>query len=129
MQTPCSVFISCETEEGFNRALNYNDTIQLDDYKHFSTFLGQEIEIMEASEPTDILWENRMFSEWDILKKKIIVFGIIFVMLYFSFQTIFALQKKSLAMKGRYPPQVCDDYIEQYQGRRNSWMVDAIHEF
>lgn len=27
MQTPCSVFITCESEEGFNRALRYNDTI------------------------------------------------------------------------------------------------------
>ena len=50
-------------------------------------------------------------------------------MLYISFKTIFALQKKSMAMKGRYPPHSCDDFKEQYHGRLNSWMVDSIHEF
>lgn len=112
MQRPCSVFITCESEEGFNRALQYNNTIQLEDYQHFKEFLGQEIEIGEASEPTDILWENRMYTPWERWYKKMIVFTIIIIMLYFSFQTIFALQKKSMAMKGRYPPHPCDDYKE-----------------
>jgi len=59
MQTPCSVFLTCESEEGFNRALNYNDNVKLKDFEHFQTFLGQEIDVSEASEPSDILWENR----------------------------------------------------------------------
>jgi len=50
-------------------------------------------------------------------------------MLYFSFKVIFALQKKSMAMKGRYPPHRCDEYKEQYHGRWNAWMVDAMHEY
>lgn len=50
-------------------------------------------------------------------------------MLYFSFKVIFALQKKSMAMKGRYPPHRCDEYKEQYNGRWNPWMVDAMHEY
>lgn len=129
MQRPCSVFLTCESEEGFNRALNYNDNIKLKDFEHFSTFLGQDIQIKEASEPTDILWENRMYTPFQRFYKKCIVFLIIFAMLYFSFQTIFRLQKKSLSMKDRYPPHPCDDFIEQYQGRRNAWMVDAIHEY
>ena len=58
-----------------------------------------------------------------------IVFMIIFMMLYFSFQTIFELQKKSLSMKDRYPPHPCDDFNEQYQGRRTQWMTDAVHEY
>ena len=112
MQTPCSVFITCESEEGYNRALRYNDTIQLKDFEHFQTFLGHEIEIKEASEPTDILWENRMYTPFERFYKKCIVFLIIFMMLYFSFQTIFKLQKISLSMKDRYPPHPCDDYAE-----------------
>jgi len=27
MQTPCSVFLTCESEEGYNRAINYNENI------------------------------------------------------------------------------------------------------
>ena len=28
MQTPCSVFATMETEEGYQRALNYNDVVR-----------------------------------------------------------------------------------------------------
>ena len=56
------MFITCESEEGFNRALNYNDNVKMKDFEHYQTFLGKEIEVTEASEPTDILWENRMYT-------------------------------------------------------------------
>lgn len=75
----------------------------------------------EASEPTDIIWENRHWLPSDRFKRKCIVFGIIFTILFFSFKTIFMLQKKSLAMKGRYPKMLCDDYIDQYHDRRGAW--------
>jgi len=32
MQTPCSVFISFETEEGFNRCLIYNETVEIPEF-------------------------------------------------------------------------------------------------
>lgn len=32
-------------------------------------------------------------------------------------------------MKGRFPPQNCKDYNEEYENRRESWKVDAIHEY
>ena len=61
MQRPCSVFATMETEEGYTRATLYNKCIA-DDYKHYDKFLGDDIELQEASEPTDIIWENRSFS-------------------------------------------------------------------
>jgi len=70
-----------------------------------------------------------MYTPFERWYKKCIVFAIIVVMLYFSFQTIFYLKKKEVAMKGRYPPHRCDDYNEQYKGRLNAWMTDSIHEF
>lgn len=59
LQTPCSVFLSCETEEGYNRALKYNDTVKLKEFQHYQTLLYHEIKVKEASEPSDIIWENR----------------------------------------------------------------------
>lgn len=129
LQTPCSVFLTCETEEGFNRAAKYNETVKMKDFEHYNTFLYHEIDVKEASEPTDIIWENRHYKPIQRFYKKIIVFGVIFLILYLAFKTIFGLQKQSLAMKGRYPAQRCDDYKEQYQGRRQQWMSDAVHEY
>lgn len=71
MQAPCSVFITCETEEGYNRALMYNENVEMEDFKHFNTFLYQEIDIKEASEPSDILWENRHWTPLDRYVKKV----------------------------------------------------------
>lgn len=57
LQRPVSAFVTLETEEAYNRALQYNDPA-LPQMK----FLGQEIELQAASEPTDIIWENRHFT-------------------------------------------------------------------
>lgn len=103
--------------------------MQDNEYSHFKTLLYHEIEIKEASEPTDIIWENRQFTPFNRLKKKIIVFCIIICMLYFSFKIIFGLQKKSLSMKGRYPAQNCAEFIEEYHNRRVQWMKDSINEY
>jgi len=55
LQTPVSAFVTWETEEAVNRALKYSETPQC-------KVLGQEIDLQNASEPTDIIWENRHFT-------------------------------------------------------------------
>lgn len=118
-----------ETEEGFNRALNYNETIKLHEFSHYRTFLHQKIDVKVASEPTDIIWENRHLKSIQRFYRRCVVYLVILAMLYLSFQIVFNLQKKSLSMKGRYPKMQCQDYIEQYQNRRSQWMKDAFYEY
>jgi len=48
--------LTFEDEEGKNRALEYNNNPQM-------TFLGEELDIKETAEPTDIIWENREYSD------------------------------------------------------------------
>ena len=98
-QRPVSVFASFECEEGRARALEYNNTIEFDEFKHFSKFLGSEIEIQEASEPTDIIWENRSTTPKERTIKRIFVYMAIAVMLYCSGFVIFNATKKSLSLK------------------------------
>ena len=45
LQRPCSVFATFETEEGYNRALNYNEVLELEEYKKYKYFMGSEIEL------------------------------------------------------------------------------------
>lgn len=98
LQHPCSVFATFECEEGSRRALEYTDAVAgkiydpLGKYEHmkaYDTFLGEYIDIQAASEPTDIIWENR--SAKCRLLKKIIVVIIIFMMLCGSAGLIFYL--------------------------------------
>ena len=56
LMTPVSVFITFESEEGYNRALaikNQNMSINWN---------GQRVAFDPAPEPTDIIWENRQFT-------------------------------------------------------------------
>lgn len=91
--------------------------------------MGHEIDVKAASEPSDIIWENRHWTSSQRVYKKVFVYGVIIMILYSSFQTIFRLTKKSLAMSERYPYQLCDEYAQLYQGKRQQWMNDAIHEY
>lgn len=71
----------------------------MEDYTHYRTFLGSQIDVQGASEPTDIIWENRHFSSGQRFLRTMLVTGIIFIMLCISFTLIYNAQKTSLAMK------------------------------
>ena len=113
-QKPVSVFASFESEEGRARALVYNETILQKDFKHFQKFLGSEIEIQEASEPTDIIWENRPFTPKTRNIKRVFVYFTIIIMLTLSGSVIFNLTKKSLSLKQKYPKVNCDNIESSY---------------
>ena len=52
-----------EYEEGVNRANNYNNVAaKLPEFSHYKKLLGEDIEILETPQPSDIIWENRYFS-------------------------------------------------------------------
>ena len=60
--TPCSIFMSFECEEGVNRALQFNKTVKANpaEFADLNVWLDQfQVDIKRASEPTDIIWENR----------------------------------------------------------------------
>ena len=129
MQTPCSVFATFQTEEGYQRALNYNETVLMDDFKKYDTLLGEKIEIQPASEPTDIIWENRSFTPQQRNIKRLIMAIIVLISLAISFSIIFAASKASLAKKEKYPKVNCKDIAEDYTGRHDLWMRDAVVEY
>lgn len=62
--TPCSIFLTFETEEGYQRAVRFNETCSVhDNLKKHIDFFGHDLELQEAAEPSDIIWENRMYTE------------------------------------------------------------------
>ena len=72
-----------------------------------------EIEIQQASEPSDIIWENRHFTPSERTKKKILVWMILVFMLVISFALIFICASKSALEKSIYPDVSCTD-LEVY---------------
>jgi len=130
MQTPVACFMSLETEEGKCRADLYNETVQMDDYSHkYATFLGSEIDVGQASEPSDIIWENRHFTSGQRFLRTMVVSFAVFCMLCVSFALIFTAQKTAIAMKQKYPKQNCVEVQQEYANRRAAWMRDGINEY
>ena len=131
LQRPVSVFATMETEEGHTRATQYNKLIGEVEFKHFDKFLTSEIELQEASEPTDIIWENRSFTPRQRSVKRCIVAFLILVMLAISAVIIFACTLSANAKKFRYPKANCESIYEGYGNDTASaeWKSDAISEY
>lgn len=91
--------------------------------------MGSEIDVGGASEPTDIIWENRHFTSAARFLRTVIVSLAVLGLLIISFTLIYTAQKTSLAMKQKYPKQNCVEINQEYNNRRNAWMRDSINEF
>lgn len=107
--TPVSVFLTFENEEGISRALKYDEAVDADPaLADFKFWLGDEtIEIQAASEPSDIIWENRAFTPNQRRVKAAIVFVIIAILLIGSGVLIFWLSDYSTKMINKYPITDC----------------------
>ena len=89
MQTPVSCFITLETEEGKCRADRYNETVQTPEYRQYGLFLGHETDVQPATEPTDIIWENRHITGSRKHIRLLMVVVLLCLMLSVSFALIY----------------------------------------
>lgn len=80
--------------------------------------LGEKIELQEASGPTDIIWENRHWSENDRTKKRLVAYTIILIMLAFAGCIIFWMSKTSTEKKLKYPWTNCVSTQSEYIGKK-----------
>ena len=86
---------------------------------------NMNIEIQDASEPTDIIWENREFTPRQRKYKEICVIILISICLFLAGSVIFLgrLQQRNYVKK--YPKFPCEPFYETY----GSHLVDfAIAE-
>ena len=104
MQTPCSVFATFETEEGLQRALVYSD---IKECPKQQSFLGEDLDIQAASEPTDIIWENRQYEPRERTFKRVIVWIIITIMLSLSAGLIYKMTLIANGSKFMFPKVDC----------------------
>lgn len=73
----------------------------------FGKLLGHDVELQQASEPTDIIWENRHFKERTRTVKRLIVYTIIVITLAMSGSIIFVLSSTANGLKFKYPKTDC----------------------
>lgn len=129
MQRPVAVFLTLQTEEGKSRAEVYNDKVREDTFKEYRTFLGSPINVHEAGEPTDIIWEHRHYSDLSVRVRAAIFLLVMIGILCMSFMLIYSAQKKALAMKRKYPHQDCREFVFEYEGKEEKFKKEAIEEY
>lgn len=74
---PTAAFVTFEEEDG--------RIIALKNEERGTDLLGAPMVFQATSEPTDIIWENRHFTNWDYFKRQLFAFAIIVVLLLGSF--------------------------------------------
>jgi len=66
----------------------------------------------EASEPTDIIWENRIYSPTDYFFRNLIAWFVIALLLACSFAFIFKVARTSASISREFPKVDCDGIEE-----------------
>lgn len=102
---PTAAFITFEEEDARILALSLPTDSQL---------LGLPIKFKPASEPTDIIWENRIYTEDDYRVRQFKAFLILFVLMTGSFFFIYMIARTSAGIAKSFPKVDCGGIQETY---------------
>ena len=64
--------------------------------------LGENLKLKRATEPTNIIWENREYTKVSRFMRFLIVLFILGLILMVSFTTIVSLKKRALSAREKY---------------------------
>lgn len=133
--TPVSCFMTFENEEGAQRAKKFEEaTLEEENaqLKHLRIWFETDdeelkkkyhIELQAASEPSDIIWENRHFTPAERRKKEIVVVLTIGFALLLSFIVVFISRQYTNEKAAVYPIVDCTPYYENYGQTLESFAI------
>lgn len=102
---PTAAFITFEEEDATIIALNNKSARQV---------LGQPMKFKAASEPTDIIWENRIYTRADYFFRQLVAFTIIGILLFASFAVIYKVARMSAEISREFPKVDCEAITHTY---------------
>ncbi|CDW91100.1 UNKNOWN [Stylonychia lemnae] len=119
-----SAFVTFENEEGYQRFLSLRERGSR------STILGERPTLKEATEPTNIIWENRHFTGFQRGIKAVAVTLIIGILLCISFAIVLALKEIILIAKSKYQTTNCQDLKDNYSDQMlQNYAIQAWYDF
>ena len=105
---PTAAFITFENDLGKMLA------VEADDVDKERKLLGRVMKFKNASEPTDIIWENRHFVKSETRSREFIAFLIIGFLLFLSFLFIFKVSRLSSSIAKTFPAVSCEAINNNY---------------
>lgn len=122
VQRPVACFITFEYEEGKNRASNHNHVANnVAEYSHYKTLLKEPLVLKQASEPSNIIWENRSYTKVQRISRGQVVCAIMSLILAISFLIIYVASYKAQEMYERFPVQDCAKMERKYEGQAHDF--------
>ena len=86
--------------------------------------LGMPMKFKQASEPTDIIWENRHLTKGDIRSRELVAFLIIGFLLFLSFLFIFKVSRVSAGIAKVFPAVSCEAIEANYGKELQRYAVE-----
>lgn len=102
---PTAAFITFEEEDAKILALSL---------KGNKSLIGIPMKFKAASEPTDIIWENRIYTKTDYWIRSIIAFSVVGVLLLGSFAFIYKVARTSADIAIEFPKVDCAAIADTY---------------
>ena len=87
--------------------------------------MGEPLFFKKASEPTNIIWENRENSKSKKRFNTLKVLSLVFLILFLSFWMVFELKKQAIENNKKYRAVNCMEIKEHYKGEtyeRYTWI-------
>ncbi len=102
---PVDAFITFEEEDGKIVAEEFEPKFDFlgRQKPSIKEFMNDDLFLIESTEPTNIIWENRHWTAADYAKRGFKVMLIIVFLLTISFLTIYACKSKAIANAEKYP--------------------------
>lgn len=135
LTVPTAAFITFEEEDGKLLAMKTNTA---------TTLLSAPMRFKNASEPTDIIWENRHYTRTDYIKRQLFAFIVIAILLFGSFIVVYIVANFSSKIANTYPQVDCDaiqtdygtsleayayydwQYIQDHPGKKSSGTLQCF---
>ena len=95
LTTPTAAFITFQEEDAFLLAIEETEKNEKLEENQKKKLLSQHLNFKRASEPTDIIWENRYFTKKDYIWRQLIAYTIIFVALLGCFWLTYVIASTS----------------------------------
>ena len=115
MIVPTAAFITFEEEDAYILACTINEEQKKEkDETKRNKILGQPYRLKAASEPTDIIWENRHFTKRDYLKREIFAYTIILIALAGCFYLTYLIARAAAEVSKVFPPLDCNALRNNY---------------
>ncbi len=112
LTTPVCAFITFEEEDAYILAQAFESTRK----EHLKQFMNENLVFTEATEPTNIIWENRHFTDKDRFIRTIHAWLLIAVLVLISFAMIYFCKVQALKVAQKYPNVDCEAVSTAYAG-------------